>query len=1100
MTDNQKAIINSDSSFKEIRLVFPNHEIEDIENDRVYLDDMSIEESIFDGDAITFGDCNSSIFKIRVADFDEDVKGARMNVYVHYTNEELGEVDVTFGKYIVADIERTADRRWRDITATDYMTLFDVDIANWYNTTLFPSESTKRTVKQIRTMLCTLIGVTQQSVDLVNDTLQIGKSIEPQTLSARELLRCCCEVNGCFGHFNWSGVLEYVKLETDGLYPSTTLYPSSTLFPKRASSDTRESETILTYKQDGCQYADYNVAKIDSVGIMKEDGDLSVHADITPNYTNRYNIIGNILLYGFSTIELQNVARTLLTEMGNITYTPNMTEIYGGIYMKLGQEYSVKATTYIGSEVIDKTFSAYLLKRTITGIQSMSQILEANGQEYQHEIANYGIENQYKILNGKSASYKRDLESLEIEYHDFEEQTNSRFIQTSEQIMSTVARTQNIWDEENLNIKYRNYAIPKNIYTLEEFEQLDFHDGDLYLDVNTGKVYRGIVSSATETSVSVSWTIVNTLQKAQENLATEIIQTSESISSSASKSSKTWVEENPTTHQAITIDYYGYGQPPTTPDLSLEIADAELNNLYLDGEEGKVYKVTNIEYEQVIHGQQIIIIKHFTWTYQYTLQAQVTELSSRIEQTAESITSTVAEATSKYDESSLSEFHITINKRGYGQPTNVSDVPYLDQETGDVWQYNSTRGFFVWRTLPLITSELSSQITQHANEIVLSVDNSGNVVSVALTGNRETGGTNFIVNADNISLAGKTFNLTSDDINIVSDNFSVNSNGDVVMHVTANYLLYYTGGGTEITTDYSPLGVYDNNNYPEPTADLLGSYIVILESGSTDRGFLYICEQSGGAYRWKSVTEQSSLVYVHIEEAEFNIDNLNGVTIKSKQFEIDELGNASFNGAIQGSEITGVDVQTNTLQVKDSFDVYYHYVEEGYEEDRVAATFYGHETGGDQEYSVLDIDAQVLQLNEADRAIFNCAVYADSYNNLSDSRIKENIEQISADYEKAYYEIQPVVFNYIGKTERELGMIAQDLESLLIKHNISKNNCFIKKIPDEKLGMKYTLDYTKFIPYNIHMIQKQHDEIGNLKDELATLKEQVASLMKGGIR
>ena len=137
-TDNQKAIINNDRTIKYVKLVFPNNEISDIEADQIYLESLSLEESICDSDNIVFGKCNSSIFKIRVADFVEDIDGAEMDVYVTFTNAELGTVlNVPFGKYIVQSTERTSDRRWRDITATDYMTKFDTDISDWYNNVLY---------------------------------------------------------------------------------------------------------------------------------------------------------------------------------------------------------------------------------------------------------------------------------------------------------------------------------------------------------------------------------------------------------------------------------------------------------------------------------------------------------------------------------------------------------------------------------------------------------------------------------------------------------------------------------------------------------------------------------------------------------------------------------------------------------------------------------------------------------------------------------------------------------------------------------------------------------------------------------------------------
>ena len=112
----------------------------------------------------------------------------------------------------------------------------------------------------------------------------------------------------------------------------------------------------------------------------------------------------------------------------------------------------------------------------------------------------------------------------------------------------------------------------------------------------------------------------------------------------------------------------------------------------------------------------------------------------------------------------------------------------------------------------------------------------------------------------------------------------------------------------------------------------------------------------------------------------------------------------------------------------------------------------------------------------------------------SDKRLKENFKDITEAYEKAYYEIQPLLFNFKGKDINEIGIIAQDFEALLDKYGIEKNNCFIRKYKDEELGERYAIDYVKFTSWNMHMIQKQHKEIEALKDEVDELKNLVNKL------
>lgn len=1121
MTDNEKILINDSGTQKSIRLTFPNHEINDIEDDRVYLDGMSLEESLFDGESLTFGKCNASLFKIRVADFTEDIKDAEMDVYVTFTNPDttVTSKTVSFGKYIIQSVERTSDRRWRDITAVDFMSKFDVDIADWYNTTLYPTSATTHTIAEIRTALCQHIGVTQASVTLINDSLTISKAVEPSTLSARELLQYICEINGVFGHFDWSGTLQYISLEvTHGLYPSVTLFPSTNLFPRRATTTGGvQNENVETFRE--CDYEDYDVERIDSVAIVKEDGNVGVYYNINPTYKNRYNVVGNILLYEFDTTQLQTIAQTICNKISDCAFRPNKTVMYSGIYMPLGQPYSVNSRLVNEDNVINNTFNSVLLKRTISGIQAMFSTLEAMSSQYQPDISATDVLSDIKISKGKFSKFEHDLEHFQSELTDYETETNTKIVQTSEHILQTAAKNINDWDSENYNIKWENYDTPNKLMVgVSETQPIA---GDYFLNVSNGKLYTlATVSRDTTLSDSnynyynVTYTYVKDLDSIQTTLSSQIEQTAESITSTVAKTQTVWLEEQPI-GTPITIKYRDYGTP-----VGKTFSSLALNDRYLNVSTGQVYKMTNIS--------------NNTWAYQYTLTS--------------------------------------------------------------------------------VESYTETQISQTNNQIVLKADNNGNLVLVALSANPSTG-TSFTVQADDISLAGKTINLTSDEIVITSDHFSVDKFGNthiesdgILKIMSEHYVGIDVGTHIDITSQFEnmtyrgayevgeslPSGqvgqyaavidVYDrwvqlganqpkvyierdgnvnpnssSSPYPPSQSHLNERYINLRD------GKWYVClalynpSTQETTYTWNEMGTCSYLegvgsmrgydvndgwykaqdVYVYLNTAVFDLNGTTGLTLETPEltiqngsadftgtisggsinikdnFIVDYEGNATahsltvdggtINGSeINGSEITGADIQTDTLTIKDKYDVYYYETEDQYTYQVKSATFTGHSTTGDEDRSVLRLD--LGEENDGDgiftivgnRTVFNCDVIIPAgyyFTNNSDRRIKENFKNITEEYEKAYYEIKPLMFNFIGHSEKDIGLIAQDLEELLKKYKISDNNCFIHKTPDEELGTIYSIDYTKFIIYNMHMIQKQHNEINNLKEELATLKEQVAFLM-----
>ena len=158
--------------------------------------------------------------------------------------------------------------------------------------------------------------------------------------------------------------------------------------------------------------------------------------------------------------------------------------------------------------------------------------------------------------------------------------------------------------------------------------------------------------------------------------------------------------------QGTTIHLYGYGTPDT---MGYRASDYS----------GKTYLDQNTGYTYSSNGQM--------WTKSASaLQLIDTKLESSIVQTSDSIKSTVASSTSKYDLSYLPS-GVTIRYYGYGTPaisaSGKTNQYYLDQTNG--YYYKSNGSSWVRQNstrLPLITETLSSTITQTANSIQAQVN------------------------------------------------------------------------------------------------------------------------------------------------------------------------------------------------------------------------------------------------------------------------------------------------------------------------------------------------------------------------------------------
>lgn len=423
MTNEEKTLIDAESSIKSLSISFPNLDIAPIEIDRTYEQEMSLTESLCEDDNLVLGKCNSSQFKIKVADFNDDVKNEEIvvNIHIHKDNLSLTDLDMKLGKFIIKNIERTADRRYKILTAYDFMSKFDKDVTEWFNSVLFPENDTVRTVNEILEMLCAHVGILyDKEYELINGEFVIAKTIEPTYILGRTILECLLEINAVFGHMNPDGILNFISIgnaEEVELYPQQTLYPSDSLYPGTQSS----GEKISLYQD--ISYQDYKVKSIDSLQIRMESDDIGITVG---DGNNTYVISGNFLTYSASQQELEILAGKMIGKISNISYYPATMTKKGGTYLNLGDAYSF--VTRYGEEI-----TSFVQKREICGIGSITTTISSTGDEYR-EAATVSLKEEISILKGKSSILKKDLESLSMEFKDYDKNVSSKIKQNAETI------------------------------------------------------------------------------------------------------------------------------------------------------------------------------------------------------------------------------------------------------------------------------------------------------------------------------------------------------------------------------------------------------------------------------------------------------------------------------------------------------------------------------------------------------------------------------------------------------------------------------------------------------------------------------------------
>lgn len=384
--------------------------------DRICSESLTLTESLCSGDNIVWGSCEAAKLTLTVADVEDDIEGKEFTATL-----SIGDYSMAYGIYTVDSVIRQADRRKRKITAYDRMVKFDTDVSEWYQA-MYQEDSTVHTVKELRDSLCDYIGVSQRFSQLPNDDLLIGKTIDPETLCGRDVLRAICEINGVFGHFDRTGALAYISLQNTGIYPSETLYPGNDLFPQ---SGWQSAEDLEYYKS--ITYEDYLIDGIDRVQIRQEEGDIGA---VVGSGNNAYVVEGNFLAYGMGSADLTKLAWSVYDLIAGKTYRPAKIVSYAMPWIEAGD--GIRAIT------TDTEIATFVLHRTMSGIQSMMDTIQSKGTKQQGQ--SFGISNEIIQLKGKTAVIVRSVEEVSVKISDVEKNTTAQLKVVSDAIEAEVKR------------------------------------------------------------------------------------------------------------------------------------------------------------------------------------------------------------------------------------------------------------------------------------------------------------------------------------------------------------------------------------------------------------------------------------------------------------------------------------------------------------------------------------------------------------------------------------------------------------------------------------------------------------------------------------
>ena len=365
ITDETKASFWAYSTVrtsKQITITVPNKNIT-IQNDDIKGETLQIIERLETSETLRFEGCNATTFSCEVTDLAQDITGQLIVVKVTVNN-----TDIPLFRGFVNEV---TNLNHEDMTCkiTAYDSLYGLnnrDVTLWYNSLTFPI-----TIKNMRDSFFAYVGITQQETILPNDAQTVTKSITDKTINGDTIIKGICQINGRYGRINRNGVFEYIKLRpiVEGLYPADDLYPDDDVYPAEENAN----ELISRANYINIEYEPYKTARITKVNIYGKNGARTGTYGTAD--TNIFSIADNKIAHGLTNANA--TAQNLYNEIWQIEFIPANLKLLGRPYLEIGDSVSLVTNK--------RMVRTYILQRTLSGIQAMTDLFESKSEQYQPE-------------------------------------------------------------------------------------------------------------------------------------------------------------------------------------------------------------------------------------------------------------------------------------------------------------------------------------------------------------------------------------------------------------------------------------------------------------------------------------------------------------------------------------------------------------------------------------------------------------------------------------------------------------------------------------------------------------------------------------------
>lgn len=744
---------------------------------------------------LKFGELYSDKFEVEIYNIEDDLSGCPIQLFIEENNVRT----VKFTG-VIESSKRDRIGYSRKIIAYDWVHYHrDDDISTWWNN-FWTTSRLSATIKEIRDSLISYMGFTGDSNTYVNDSITIPNNFNPYTdLKFHTIISMLCELQGTLPHIAEDGSFKFITI-----------------------NNTTEDITG-DYEGNNCNWEDYTTNAITGIGIYSTSDDLS---QLIGTNANVYRVAGNLFALTLNASDLTTLGTNLLSAISTIQFVPNTIKMkITNFDLALGQRYNTEHGY------------GYVMSNAISGVCMVEQTLKsvAMGENLSETVS---TRNDTMIEGAKMSKFEQTIDGFQTEVSQATQTANTALTRANGSIttdtlhylatpLSSGVTTQTAgWTTTPQSMTPTN----KYLWTYHTYTYADAHTSD------TTPVITGVYGEDGQQGQTGP-------QGPAGQDGTSVTITSQSVTyqegtSGTTAPSGTWSTTVPTVangNYLWTKTVVNYSNNTSTTSYSVARQGQNGQN----GTNGTSVTVSSIQYASSASGTTApssgwqntiptVAQGSYLWTKTTYSNGSVAYTNSRQGVNGTNGTNgtngiSITSVTSLYYASNSNTAPTAPTSEVTTTSTSVYNtwtkgVPALTSTYNKLYtcdQVKYSNNTFTWTT-PVLQNAITtavSEINQLADQIVLKVDNNGNIVKVALDASASTG-TTFKVSADNISfIANGVIDLTADALAVKTTNFNMDQNGNITLNNGG--ILYIDAGNGMNATGIMVSGGGTSVNYTE---------------------------------------------------------------------------------------------------------------------------------------------------------------------------------------------------------------------------------------------------------------------------------------------